>query len=1008
MTAITYSEKIAAGTWTRACGFYIKRIRLFSRFSVRFQIVLGLSSLLGSVVLLSIFVGLVPDRQSQELTARVKLAEVVAAMGSVLLRDGDASGFRYSLEYLVENYPGIHAVRLKRFSGGEFTIPTESASGSALASALAVKTDDVHIPIQQNQRKWGELTVHFVSNENKNWLSRYLQSHWALVGFITLLSFPLFYIFLGKVLKELNPSTAVPSRVRSALDTIAESLLVLDKQGDIVLANASFLELIGEPIEDLLGRSAKTLGWNSGQADDGFVWDDALYNGQPIRHKKTGFTGHSGEERTFFVNCSPVITADDTIGGVLISMDDITQLEKKEALLRESMEIAEQANNAKSVFLSNMSHEIRTPMTAILGFTEVMKRSNKQSESERQNYLNTISKSGEHLLELINDVLDLSKVESGAMQVESLPCNCASIANDVIGVLQSKAQEKSIGLSLEILTALPQEITADPSRLRQVFTNLVGNAIKFTDSGNVVVQLSIVDSISEPVNTLAVDIIDSGIGMSKEQQARIFDAFSQADASISRRFGGTGLGLSISRELTEAMGGKLTVTSKEGIGSTFHVHLPIGKNHIDLIEPDDMLVLLQQVEDEQISVWEIKPSRILVVDDGPENRQLLTIVLSDLGLDVKVAENGKEGVDALFDQADGDAFDLVFMDIQMPVMDGYTAVAEMRKRGAELPIVALTANAMKGFESKVINAGFSHYMVKPIDLDKMGALLARLLGGTQKKSSVGTGGGALEQLPQHRADSASFQKSEVSTNASTVSDNHDHPLISRLALNDARFIPLIEEFKTRLAEKLVELTIALDVEDWAQLNDFGHWLKGPAANLGLDELVVRATELQSAAKKYELNNCVESISAITSMQKLICTEIGEKSSAVESSDPAGIECSEIDDNTSPVFSALPIAQADFYEVVESFMERLEVQLSKMRKAMVQHDMDDIAQIAHWLRGSGSNVGYPGFLGLCDVLEDKASSGIGHLSEEMAAVERYAQRVFAGWQQTPRPAGLPRD
>ncbi len=850
------------------------------KMGARVHIAIGLSSFVSSVVLLALFLGLIPDRESARMQTRVVLSESVATLGSVLLRAGDISGLRSSLEFVIEQNVDIHLIELQRRSGGAIAFESQRPLPEGI-SAEQVITDDVMVPLMQRGREWGTLVFRFMSTDNQPWHIRYRESPLFLIAFISLCSFPLFYLFLGKMLKELNPSEAVPSRVRSALDTIAEALLVLDARGNIVLANSAFAQLTGKEPESLLGLSAGVLPWQTDELQEGHVWDASLFEAKTTRHEKIGFTDAAGQIRIFIVNCSPVFAANDQVGGVLISMDDVTQLEEQEILLRESMKVAEEASQAKSAFLSNMSHEIRTPMTAILGFTEVMKRNNRTSESERLGYLNTIANSGQHLLELINDVLDLSKVESGAMEVEELPCDCASIAQDVVRVLQSKADEKSIELEVRILNDFPDEIVADPSRLRQVITNLVGNAIKFTDQGAVLVQLSFIAADDAAQARIRIDVVDSGIGMNEEQQARIFEAFTQASASISRRFGGTGLGLSISRQLTEAMNGTLEVSSEEGVGSTFHVELPIARESYELLSPESIMARLERVEVPTQVTWDLPESRILVVDDGPENRQLMSVILTGLKLHVTVAENGKEGLDKAVAAMHSEPFDLIFMDIQMPVMDGYEAVSEMRKAGLELPVVALTANAMKGFEKDILAAGFSHYMVKPIDMNLLGDLLARQLGGVRR---------VVEVEPELENPVVADQ----SVNNASVSDNP-----------------------------------ADSVEMEAEQDDF-----------------------------------------------------------------EGVE---------PVYSTLPVQIPDFYEVVEQFIQRVQEEHLRLTMAIEQNDGETVAQIAHWLRGSGGNVGYTGFAELCNEIESCAHGDMSQLPALVEQLQAFTRQVLAGWQVTPRPS-----
>ena len=994
---------------------YLRRLSPFGRMSARLHIVVGLTSMVATSVMTAIFIGLVPDSRAQQQRAQVVLAESISTMGSVLLSNGELAGLRYSLEFIVGLDPALDSIHLKRASGNEFSFRSKEARLPS-DSPDNIITDDVVVPLLQRNRPWGEITLRFVSHRNQTLLQQYLSSRWVVLSFMVFMCFPLFYFFLGKVLKELNPSTAVPSRVRSALDTIAEALLVLDIKGNIVLANASFLELTGETIEQLLGRSAHSLQWENKEA---YVWQSAVEQAEPTRHNKIGFTNSEGVVRTFIVNCSPVITASDEVGGVLISMDDITQLEEQEVLLRESMELAEQANKAKSIFVSNMSHEIRTPMNAILGFTEVMRRNNDQSDAERQNYLSIIASSGQHLLELINDVLDLSKVETGAMEVENMACDCAAIAHDVVTVLQSKASEKSIGLSIDVDTALPSCIIADPSRLRQIVINLVGNAIKFTDSGTVNIVLCADDPHRSDDPFIHIAVVDSGIGMTAEQQSRIFDAFSQADNSISRRFGGTGLGLSISKQLTEAMSGTLKVSSVEGQGSTFRVSLPFNTSEYSLVSANDVRNALQSdpAAAQSHARWEIHPGRVLVVDDGPENRQLLNIILSDLGLDVELASNGKEGVEKLMAQPTSAEFDLVLMDIQMPVMDGYQAASLIREYGLELPIIALTANAMRGFEQKVFNSGFSHYMVKPIDIDKVSELLCQLLGG-RKVQADKTQSGKV-QTDKVQADEvqtrlrptapvvsenniSSRDKAPSLSAVTPVQQSSTTPLISDLTLVDERFVVVVADFRERLGERLVELKSAITANDWQAIDAFGHWLKGSAGSVGFDALSQLGNCLENAAHGRDHQTSIETMGEISAMQKRIMADPThmESTHAVVNHSPESV--AKRDDNQAPVYSTLPVHIADFYDVVDSFVQSLPEQMQELTVAVDKEQWLSVKNIAHRMRGSGGNVGFEDYLVILGNMESRAEDRQASVRDSLEELVEFNARVIAGWSLTPAP------
>ena len=528
------------------------------------------------------------------------------------------------------------------------------------------------------------------------------------------------------MLRQLDPSQAIPTRVRSALDTMVEGLLVIDANERIVLANQAFASTIGKTPEELIGSSAGEFKWLAANgaplAPESLPWLKALREKALQRNTMIALHDRDMKRRAFIVNCSPIFVGKGQTGGVLISLDDVTQLEEKEIELRQSKEAAEVANRAKSEFLANMSHEIRTPMNAILGFTEVLKRGYGQSEQNWQKHLHTIHSSGKHLLELINDILDLSKIEAGGLKVERIPCAPHHIIRDVVQVLAVKAREKSISLDFEFANAIPETILSDPSRLRQIVTNLVGNSIKFTEQGGVKIVAGLVASTTHPQLTIAV--IDSGIGVPKDKQQSIFDPFVQADTSVTRKFGGTGLGLAISRRFAQALGGDITLRSEPGEGSVFTVTIDAGPlDGVMFLEPQQALAASEEIVSESQPRWQFPPAQVLVVDDGDENRELVTVVLEEIGLKVEGAENGQVAVE----KALGKDFAVIFMDVQMPVMDGFTATRQLRLHGLKTPIIALTAHAMKGFEEEIMSVGFSGYLTKPIDIDVLIHKLADLL-----------------------------------------------------------------------------------------------------------------------------------------------------------------------------------------------------------------------------------------------------------------------------------------
>ncbi|MEM0983299.1 MAG: response regulator [Planctomycetota bacterium] len=382
---------------------------------------------------------------------------------------------------------------------------------------------------------------------------------------------------------------------------------------------------------------------------------------------------------------------------------------------------AEAASRAKSDFLANMSHEIRTPMTAILGYADLLANREQVEPAEIISAIRTIRSNADHLLSIINDILDICKVEAGMLEIEHIEMSPGEIAHDTIQLLCERATTKGIELVLDVETPIPSAVVSDPNRLRQVVLNLVGNAVKFTDEGRVTLGIGY-----EPNSeTLRYRVADTGIGMNEEQlrALRKFERFSQADTSMARRFGGTGLGLSISSSLASLLGGALEIDSEVNVGSTFTLRVTA-----PLVHGSEMRTakqVRQRAEDlaGTRSVPEIgaqhsdeKPLegvRILLAEDGLDNQRLISYYLKSAGAEVEVASNGVEAIEVFVESAKG--FDLVLMDMQMPELDGYGATRALRIDGALTPIIAVTAHAMEGDMDKCLSAGCDAYLSKPID-----------------------------------------------------------------------------------------------------------------------------------------------------------------------------------------------------------------------------------------------------------------------------------------------------
>lgn len=387
---------------------------------------------------------------------------------------------------------------------------------------------------------------------------------------------------------------------------------------------------------------------------------------------------------------------------------------------------AEAANRSKSEFLANVSHEIRTPITAILGFAEELRTDAADGVliKDREWALETIIRNGHHLLQVINDVLDLSKIEAGKLNVEFVVCSLPQIVSEVLALMHVRAADRGLYLANEFVAGVPESIATDPLRVRQVLINLIGNAIKFTHAGGVRLKVS-ASHERRPEGTLRFDVTDTGIGMSAAQIHRIFRPFEQADSSTSRVYGGTGLGLSISRRLVEMLGGRIEVESAEGKGTTFSFTIDNDPARIaENRAADPAAAAAARVEPPSSARCE--GARVLLCEDGKDNQRLIARILQRAGAEVTVCEDGREGLAAALDaRKAGTPFDLILMDVSMPIMDGYTATRRLREAGYEGPIVALTAHAMPSDRQACLDAGCDDYATKPIDRPSFLATVSR-------------------------------------------------------------------------------------------------------------------------------------------------------------------------------------------------------------------------------------------------------------------------------------------
>ena len=408
---------------------------------------------------------------------------------------------------------------------------------------------------------------------------------------------------------------------------------------------------------------------------------------------------------------------------IIEAQHDSESLQESYGNLEKAHAVAQAATRAKSEFLANMSHEIRTPMTAILGYADLL-RDPELTRGDHHTYLNVIRRNGDHLLDLINDVLDLSKIEAGRMTIEQVECSPGEILGEIASMLQERARKKSLEFEVYFAGVVPATIVSDPTRVRQILLNLVGNAIKFTMRGSVTVTCRLRDAQDSEQRLLSFTVRDTGIGLGPVEQQQVFTAFSQGDNSTTRRFGGTGLGLAISRRLARMLGGDITVESIVGQGSAFTLTIPTG-NLADVELLEQPLARTPEEAEEVEPQREHLTGRILLAEDGRDNQLLVTHYLHKAGAAVEVAADGALALAAA--RANTPGFDLILMDMQMPKLDGYEVTRTLRAEGWTGPIVALTAHAMPGDREKCLAAGCDEYLTKPIDRQQLIRLCARMI-----------------------------------------------------------------------------------------------------------------------------------------------------------------------------------------------------------------------------------------------------------------------------------------
>ena len=827
-------------------------------FNVRMRLAIAMSVSVLSLVLAAQAFELIPNSTKLAMNSRKLQTETLAMSGNAIYEaTGNIRAFERTLKNSLERSDDLISIGM-RDNKGRLTVNLNEHD-SHWSPPLANRSSDrfMFVPIFRDQQRVGQLELSFKPLLG---LQSWLYSDVAKLSiFMFVACFCVFFLLLSRVFRRLNPQKgAVPHRVREALGHLAEGLLVIDRRGNISLANSKFGKLVGQDADQLTGKSASDFPWQM----ESLPWELALQEQRTVKDSNVRIADPDGVTRTFNVSASPVLSGKGVCRGAMVTFDDITILEKHKQELIKARKAADAANAAKSTFLSRMSHEIRTPMNAIIGYTDILRQGDSNLLDQKK-YLNTVHTNGEHLLDLINDILDLSKIEAGQMTIESRECELLPILNQVIDTLKIPAQQAGLSLELILQSAIPEIINVDETRLRQILINTIGNAIKFTRQGGVTLNVR----CCEQKQRLVFEVADTGVGIQPEALERIFKPFSQADDSVTRNFGGTGLGLAISKLLSESMGGGITVASEVNVGTIFTISIdpgPLGNvNWITAQETN----LKQPMNAIEIDKRHFSNGHLLIVDDAAANRDLTAIMLRRLGLTADKAENGLEALQMI----EQTHYDVVLMDMHMPVMDGITATQKLRQSGSSICIIALTAMTIDEEKQRCLDAGCNGFLTKPI---RMPALIEGLkpylhLLDESVEPAV------LPAIESREITGAEIPVDHQCLSRDTLADEVESDLAKTLAelgitgdlpaepqtssdlvlptavrcsmsLESPEMREIFDAFVIRLNDRIPEFREAWDTRNHPALVELGHWLAGAAGTMGLNDFVGPGRELENS------------------------------------------------------------------------------------------------------------------------------------------------------------------
>jgi PAS domain S-box-containing protein len=608
------------------------------------------------------------------------------------------------------------------------------------------------------------------------------------------------------------------AKLSAMISAMEEGVVFADANNTIIEINNYMCRFMGKVRDEILGKRVEDI--HHGKRLEKILSMIEQFRKEVVTIPLVFQNSIVGKEVIFRMQ---PIYRDGKYDGLVLNAIDVTELVQ-------ARQQAEAANKAKSEFLARMSHEMRTPMAAILGYND-LSMDPKIDYGARNNYLMVVRRNSEKLLLLINDILDLSKIEAGKISLNMQRCNVVSLLADVASTMRPRAGLRGNMLSVEYLSILPETILTDGNRLRQAIVNLVGNAVKFTENGQVRIQIHFLHQWRDNQPAVKIAIADTGIGISEEVLSRLFQPFNQGDTATSQKYGGTGLGLAISRHIAELLGGELSVKSVRGGGSTFTLIVPAGdlKGIKFFLQPAEIIEDLgthNYLQDSEI----LAGVTILVAEDSIDNQELIGIMLSKAGAKVVFAENGRIAVD----KAQSDFFDVILMDLNMPEMDGYEATRLLRSRGYDRPILALTANVMSDDKERCLAAGCNDHLGKPINYMQMIRTVAWHAG---------------KVIP------------ESADIVQVIKENHagnDNEIISQY-VDDPDIMPILGGYVERLGDQVDEMRSALSNARFEDLHRLAHRMKGSGGNYGYTMLTDAAKLLEDAAQAQDLQSAGEAL-----------------------------------------------------------------------------------------------------------------------------------------------------